>query len=428
MNSSTFSKSMKAFAQHTLFWPASPQVSLFFGEPFFRLLGMRQKEQKFELSQVKKVLVVRLDEIGDVVMTTPFLRELRRNIPDAWITLVVKPQVYNLVALCPHVNEVLVYDWRVSRYLGPLQRHWRALRLAKRYLWSSHFQLAIVPRWDVDNYHGTFIVYLSGAPWRVGYSENVNAQKARLNRGFDRLLTNVLQTGRNPKHEVERSLDIIHFLGGQVDDKHLEVWPGKEDEIYATQVLGDQGGEPGDLLIALAPGAGSAKRMWPIVRFAELGAWLRNVYRARLLVVGGPGEEQLGEELKRMLGGCVVNVVGRTTLRQTAALLKSCQLFVGNDAGPMHIAAAVGIATIGLSCHPESGSPWSVNSPLRFRPWGKGHIVIQPKEPASPCTDECTANYPHCILGITVEQVKQAVAKQLQHVHDLGVGKPKQER
>ena len=411
-----------------LSWLTSPQAARVVGEPLFRLKGMRRKDARMVLSQVKRVLVVRLDEIGDVVLTTPFLRELRRNLPDAWITLVVKPQVYNLMELCPYVNEVLTYDWQVSRYLGPLQRHWRALRVATRHLWKHRFDLAILPRWDVDYYHGTFLVYLSGAPWRVGYSENVNAAKKHLNRRFDRLLTHVLLDNSDLKHEVERNLDIIRFLGGRVQDNRLELWLGEADEVFAEEVLKKHGIKPDDLLVGLAPGAGAAKRLWPIARFAELGSWLRNTYGARLLVVGGPAEEMLGEELERILGTCVLNVVGQTTLRQTAGLLKRCRLFVGNDAGPMHMAAAVGVPIVEISCHPEAGSPWSVNSPLRFGPWGDGHMVIQPKEPAPPCTDECVADYPHCILGITVERVMQAVAKQLQQVRTLRVAKSKQER
>jgi heptosyltransferase-2 len=162
---------VKRIAKYILWWPASPKVTYFFGEPFFKLMGMRRNKHDLNLAQVEKVLIVRLDEIGDVVMTTPFLRELRRNLPDAWITLVVKPAVYNLVERCPYVNEVLVYDWNTKhRLLKPLQRHWRALQLAWKHLWKRRFDLAILPRWDVDSYHGSFVLYFSGAPWRVGYS------------------------------------------------------------------------------------------------------------------------------------------------------------------------------------------------------------------------------------------------------------------
>ena len=86
---------------------ASPKAALFLGEPIFWMQGRRSRRNGFSLEGVRRVLILRLDEIGDVVMTTPLLRELRRNAPGAWITLVVKPATRNLVGRCPHVNEVL---------------------------------------------------------------------------------------------------------------------------------------------------------------------------------------------------------------------------------------------------------------------------------------------------------------------------------
>src|SRR5215470_11631701 len=97
-----------------LSWPVSPQVICWLGEPFFRLLSLRRGEGEVDLSQVNRVLIARLDEIGDVILTSAFLREFRRLLPAAWITLVVKPAVYNLVELCPYVNEVLTYDGKTD--------------------------------------------------------------------------------------------------------------------------------------------------------------------------------------------------------------------------------------------------------------------------------------------------------------------------
>ena len=117
----------------------SPRAARLLGGPFFWLLGLRRRGREIDISQAKRVLVVRLDEIGDVVMTTPFLRELRRNLPDAWITLVVKPQIYDLVELCPYVDEVLTYNWstngNATQHRQQLRRHGRALRLAWKSLW-----------------------------------------------------------------------------------------------------------------------------------------------------------------------------------------------------------------------------------------------------------------------------------------------------
>jgi ADP-heptose:LPS heptosyltransferase len=406
-----FNRYAKKLVKHILWWPASPQVTYFCGEFFFKLLGMRQNTcniSKINLFEIKKVLIVRLDEIGDVVLTTPLFRELRRNLPNAWITLVVKPEVYNLVQNCPYVNEVLTYDWKVPKLLKPLHRHWRALCLARKSLWKRRFDLAILPRWDADDYHATFLVYFSGAPLRVGYSERVNPKKQEFNKGFDSLLTHVL-VDNSLKHEVERNLDILSFMGCKIQEKHLELWLSEEDEIFAKDILMNHkyGGE---VLIAMGIGAGIANRKWPLKLYIELGDWLIKEYNAKILIVGGSKEKELGLIFKQVVGSGVINVAGITTLRRTAALLKRCHLYIGNDSGPMHIAAAVGTPVVELSCHPITGSIDEINSPFRFGPWGVKKIVIQPKEPLPPCEERCIVyDKPHCILGITVDQVKQAV-------------------
>ena len=406
----------KTVVRRTLAWLVCPRAALLFGELFFWLLGMRWKKRAINLRKVKRVLVVRLDEIGDVVMTSSFLRALRRNLPDAWITLVVKPAVHNLVELCPYVNEVLAYDCKTSGRFAEQRRHGRALRLGWKHLWRRRFDLAILPRWDVDYYHGSFLTYFSGAPWRVGYSTNVSESKQRLNSGLDRLLSHKLQDS-DPKHEVEHNLDVIRFLGGSVQEEQLELWLGEDDEIFAEQILKSNRINPTDLLIAFGVGAGSKRRMWPIDNFVEIGRWLREEYNARIIAIGGRGDESLGQEIQQELGETVVNTTGRTTLRQTAALLKRCHLYVGNDAGPMHLEAAARVPVIEISCHPVHDSVVHVNSPKRFGPWGVPHLVLQPERPLAPCSDGCAAKQPHCILNVSVPQVKKAVEKIIKQKH-----------
>ena len=265
-------------------------------------------------------------------------------------------------------------------------------------------------------YHATFLAYFSGAPWRIGYSETVIKHKKELNKDYDLLLTHAIKDD-TLKHEVEHNLDVIRFLGGEILDDRLELWLSEEDIAFAKNLLNNHGVKPDDLLVAFAPGAGASKRMWPIERFAQLGSWLQSTHKARILIIGGPREEVLGQELKQSLGSRAINAAGKTTLRETAALLCQCQVFVGNDAGPMHMAAAANVPIVEISCHPKRGSAWSSNSPLRFRPWKINYVTVQPVIPIPPCKDECTANHPHCIAGVSVESVKRAAEKMLTSSH-----------
>lgn len=361
-----------------------------------------------ELSKIKNVLVIRLDGIGDMVMTSPFLRELKRNLPDSHINLLVSQNVYNLVELCPYVNEVGVYDGHLIKgRLKNARRCWNAFKFGRQHLRKQRFDMAVLPRWDVDYYHGAVLAYFSKACWRVGYSKNSTPKKESFNPHIDRLFTHAINNDA-VKHEVEHNLDIIRFLGGVVQDEHLELWLGPDDEAFAEKLLNSHGVKRSDLLIALGPAARAGRRRWPLENFVQLGCWLQRQYQARLVIVGGEGEENVGRELEQKVSSYVVNVVGITTLRQTCAVLKRCDLFIGNDTGSMHLAAAANRPIVEISCHPKFGWPVHANSPVRFRPWGVRQVILQPEKAVKPCTQACTALSPHCIVAVTVEQVKKA--------------------
>ena len=401
---------------------------MLWGELFFRLRGMRGNRRAMDLLGVQRLLLIRLDEIGDVVMTTPFLRECRRNFPQAWITLVVKPSLRNLVETCPYTDEVLTYDWNVPyfhhcKHAGSrphLERHKRALRLARRHLWGKRFDLAILPRWGTDFYNGAFLAYFSGAGCRVGYSEKNSAHGPRFYEGVDDLLTQAIFT-ETPAHEVERTLNVLTFLKGNIESTLLELWTAEGDEQFASDALNSKGNASDGPFIAFGLGAGESKRVWPIENFIELGEWLTQTYNAQIVLVGGPSEVEMGRQFQQSVSYKIINVIGNTTLRQTAAVLKRCSLFVGNDSGPMHIAAAVGSVVAEISCHPLTGSLEHPNSPHRFGPWGEAHVVLQPAAPLTPCFDGCTANEPHCILGVEVDQVKAGIRERFKCQADFSV-------
>lgn len=381
--------------------------------PLFELRRRRLESRGGDLRRVRRVLVLRLDEIGDVVLTTPFLREVRRNLPSARITLLVGPATYNLVERCPYADEVIPYPWDPSEGRSDFTRYRRALSFCRRRLWRRQFDLAVIPRWDIDYYSASLIAYLSRAPWRVGYSEAVSAPKKEANRGYDRFLSHAV--GESPlRHEVERNLEVIRFLGGEVREKQLEVWLDPEDESFAGRCLAQAGVSPGkERVVGVGPGARWDRKRWPVENFAELGSRLMGQGGTRFLILGGPGEEALGETLKRRLGESAVNIAGRTTLRQAAALLKRCDVYVGNDSGLMHLAAAVRIPVAGIFCHPQGASSGGPSLPDRFHPWADSYAVLQPDRPVPPCEAECTADSPHCILSVKPDVVQKAVERLL---------------
>lgn len=376
-------------------------------EPIWRKYGFRENKQAGDLSDIKKILVLRLDEIGDMVLTSAFIRELRRNFPQAAITLVVKPEVYNLVELCSCVDNIHTFEWQVTKRRTE-DRYETMIELCRKELWAEQFDLCIIPRYDHDMYHATLLAYLSGANIRVAYTEQTTPLKAQRNKGFDLLMTDIV-LGSGVRHEVERSLDVLRHLGCTVEDSSLTIWTDEQDHHLASQALAGNKG----LTIALSPGKEDNVRAWPLHRYIEVATHLVRKYNANILILGSHAEAEAGSKLKGALPQHVMDFSGKTTLRQTAALLKKCHLYIGRDTGVMHMAAAVGTPVVEICCHARSADPNYMYSPRRFGPWGVPSIILQPETPVAPCQKGCHYSEPHCILQITAEQVKTAVDSML---------------
>lgn len=388
--------------------PAGPAELALLAEPLFDFVGRRGYGDRIDLERVQNVLIVRLDEIGDTVLASPLFRHVRKAMPKAWITLVTKPAVSNLFARCPDIDELLTFNTGSPGLLRAPRLMQRALTFARAHLWYRHYDLAILPRFDADFSAATLVAYFSGAPWRIGFSEHATEDKQRLNRGYDRLLTHVVDAD-DTKHEVERSAQLARQLGIDTDGNQLELWFDRADQDVADMILASCPEKRKGPVVAIGPGARHPQRQWPVERFVELGRWLISQHDAQLVITGGPKDSDVAHALHVGLDDAhTINAAGRTTLRQTAALLSRCDAYIGNDSGPMHIAAAVQTDVIELSCHPTDGAHDHARSPKRFGPWAVASRVLQPQAAAAPCQQECLADEAHCILGIDVGQVCQA--------------------
>jgi heptosyltransferase-2 len=143
-----------------------------------------------------------------------------------------------------------------------------------------------------------------------------------------------------------------------------------------------------------------------------------------LLVLGSKKETGLANQLQTEIGSGVINVTGQTTLRQSAELLARCHLFIGNDSGPMHMAAAMHVPIVGICSHPKTGSLHHERSPMRFRPWTSDYVLVQPDTASGRCSDGCDARSAHCIRNVTVDMVHYAATQQLANgLHAATIGK-----
>ena len=358
----------------------------------------------------RAILVVALAEVGDMVLLSPFLHGLRLLAPDSHIALVCLPRARSLFERSSDVDEVLAYDASMPRLLRPLLLPRRARAFARRKL-TRRFDVAIVPRWDTDHHLAAAVAAFSGAPRRVSHTEHANPRKATLNAGFDTLFTDVVSS-RGVAHEVERHLEMLRALGAVEPAPALHLALSTADRTRAASALATIA-TPGPL-VALGIGAAHPKRRWPPSRFVAVGQALRDALGAHLVVVGGPDDVDAQADVLRELGSGATGLAGALSLRESAAVLERCRLFIGDDSAPMHLASAVGVPCVEVSCHPAGGDPLHNNAPERFAPWGVPHVVVRPDAPVPPCASSCTASAPHCILAVTPTTVLAAAESLLE--------------
>ncbi len=360
-------------------------------------------------------IVFRLDALGDVVLTTPLFRALKATRPRSRCTVVVQSGYKSLLATNPHVDEILTLPtirpaWLpqgLRRLFAALLFYWTALR-------KRHFEYAISPRWDTDEHLATLLCLMSNAGTRVGYSERTTPAKQKINRGFDRAWDLCLPAGPL-RHEVVRNLAVAEALGAKEFDSRLQIHLTERDRRRAERLLAQVSSNEGQTwgtgltkmqtrLIALGIGAQSPSRRWPLKHYAEVVTQLHRAHRVWPVIVCSEAECGDALTLAVMLPQKPVIVSG-APLREVCAMLERCEIFVGNDSGCAHLAAAMGCRTLVISRHPRNGAPNHFNSPVRFGPHGRECRVLQPAAGRDGCSEACDSDKPHCILAVSVDEV-----------------------
>jgi ADP-heptose:LPS heptosyltransferase/glycosyltransferase involved in cell wall biosynthesis len=380
-------------------------------EGCLKLRGRGQDRKTTSGFLPREILVVQLADLGDVILSGPFLRELRRFLPQARIVLAVQPSMVNVVEKCPYIDELRTFDWRAVRdyknaYQGIPGWWLKAFRMHARNFKKDHFDLAVSLRWNNDPCQAASLIlmYTSGAPQRLAYLDAAADYRPLPLDNLNRLTTfGPLRAA--PKHEIEYQMDLLRFLGAHPEDTRPEVWTTPEDERVARSLLEDRHLAADGPLIAFAPGAAWAFRRWPAERFVELGRWLQENYRAVILIFAGQAERVLAATIEQGLDAArTVNLAGKTTIREMAAVLKSCAYFVGNDSGPMHVAVAAEVSVVGL---------FGPGEYERFKPWGPDPEVVRLGLTCNPCSENCKFAEALCIRGIPVSQVQSVLAEKL---------------
>lgn len=382
-----------------------------FMEPAFLKTGYRESDNPPALTE--NILVIRLDEIGDNVLTSGFLRELRRNCPRAQITLVVNYVVAPLYELCPYVNEVLAFS--VVEIQDFTMRFEKAVAFCQELLWKRHYDRCFLPRWDIDGYFATFLAYLSGARERIGYSASVYDGRLRQEGYVNELLTTAVVNPSEIVHEAARNFWLLQALGMGVANRTLEVWFDKSDLSKMRECLKNIAGK--GKIIAVGTGGSYLGKMYPLAKFLQV---LQRIKEQGyfFLLLGGKKEMEYNSVICEALGkDFVCDITGAVSLRETCAAISLASMYVGTDTGVKHIAAALRLPVLEINCMGQDFPKDKMSYVSRFSAYQVPTIVVRPKHSLSPCTEAhpfngCLSQWePHCIVQIAPEEIAVAFGK-----------------
>lgn len=338
----------------------------------------------------KNILVLRYRFIGDTILTVPFLRNLRRAEPDAYIAWVVAPGTADVVKGIPYVDELIYWD-PVTIHADSRGTH-RTLSSKLAYirdLRARKFDKVYVLKRSLSS---AIMAFLSGARERIGFDSE----------GRGLLLTKSVPYV-DERHEVLNFLEVLRADGVQVDDDHLEAWLSEDEQGFAQEMLRKAGVAPGAPVVAIHPFTANPKRAWHLANYIEVANQIQREYGVRVLILGGVRDREEGAVLAEKIVPAPIMAIGSTNLRQSMALLANCRFLICNDSGIMHLGAALGTPLIAL---------FGPQSPVKFGPWGKKARVLYAQFPCSPCRQkffkECEPSYRQsllCMEAITPAQV-----------------------
>jgi len=338
-----------------------------------------------------KILIRATNWVGDAIMALPALRAVRKRFPDAEIAIVARPYVADIYRDQQICNQLIPYDLK-ALHAGLSGRG----RLAAD-LREQKFDVALLLQ---NAFDAAWLAWRAKIPERIGY--------ARDGRSF--LLTKAVPVPRNgeiPAHEKFYYLELLRragWLDSVPDESFICLRIPEEKSRRAEEFLSNSGVRQGAVRIAIGAGAsyGSAK-CWPPSRFAEVANRLQSEANADVILFGTAGEATVSTAISGEMRRPPIDLTGKTAISDLPALLSRCHLFIGNDSGAMHVAAAVGLPVVAV---------FGPTDPFGTAPVTPRCSIVQQKPYCSPCfLRRCPTDH-RCMTAITADIV-EAAAKPL---------------
>ena len=344
--------------------------------------------KKIHRVSIRKILVIRLHGIGNMVLAMPALTALRRGYPKAEITVMVSDVLaWEICSISDLADGMVYYKYGDELDFSFLNK-----------IWSADFDL-VVFLYPMEVVDLPLLMSASRIRYRVGYKNRVKGN----------LYTHFIDA-QGRRSEADLNLDIACLAGGKRSNDMESLHPvetgGKEiiDRLMAS------GGKKIDFIIIIHPGSKPFKR-WPIERFAQLCDRFIEDLGANVIIVGGSEEIELGRDIASLMVKKPICAAGKLSLLQTVEIVGRSRLFVGNDSGLMHIAAAIGTPTVVI---------FGPTDPIKNRPLGNPDIVqiLTSRLACSPCYRDgevsCIYDEYRCLEDILVDSVFSQAARLLE--------------
>ncbi|ACL70636.1 putative lipopolysaccharide heptosyltransferase III [Halothermothrix orenii] len=333
------------------------------------------------IQKAKRILIIDLLYLGDLIFATPFIRNLRYNYPDARIDMVVNSNFHDIIAGNPYLDNIYPYDkkWDLKESFA-----------FARGLKANNYDVGL-------NIHGN---------WRTALLLkliNPRSTAGFATRGRGIFLDKKLKPAGGC-HMVEVYLDFLEELGLNIKNKDLELRLDKTAEDNMIAFLRKNGVRGKEHLVGINTGGTWPAKRWPGERFAALADRLQKEYEGvRVIFTGGPGDvDRVYSIIKKMETEPVV-AAGKTTLPELVALVRLCDVVISGDTGPVHVSAAVGTPTLTL---------FGPSDEVKYRPYGTEHRIIYRDIDCRPCgQQECPEGHHRCLREISVDEVFEEIKK-----------------
>ena len=332
---------------------------------------------------MNNIMVIKLSAIGDVIHALPVSYAIKETFPDSKLTWVVEPPAYDLLKNNPYIDRLILFEKKKFKSLGGFLKNIPSFSsVIKEVKYDAVLDLQGLGK-------SAAIAYLSNAPLKLGCPN-----MRELSNWISKPVCGANQDG----HIVERYLDVARALGCKVNKVVFPIEITEAEAELTTRIAEHAGMKLQNPYVILAVGANWANKRWPTTHYARLVDWLYGQQVIPVVIGGGVVDARLVAEITAKAEIPPIDLVGKTTLKQLAYLIKHAKALVGGDTGPMHLAAGLGKSVVALM------GPTDTN---RNGPYGQPQNAIEINAECKYCWKRKCQFDKDCLAAITVTQVEE---------------------